>query len=549
MKKLRKLAFVLAVLTVLSLLAPMSAFAADTTVVNSDRIGYSVENVVKVTVPALTAENDLGKMTVVDTDGNVTLPAALSSAGTFYISDAQGLVNLARLTNAGNGFSGFTFIQTAPIDLKDVTAWTPIGYNAASQVKNPFQGTYDGQGYAISNMKYSCTSSANVVACGLLIGCAKGATVLNAVLDGTCALSYDYASPSGKDVRLGAIAGFATGEAVTVSNCYTAATVTNTKAVKAGPTAGILGQAEVDGTTVQYCTNAGAVTGAKRVAGIVAYVGNKNTVMKGCMNTGTVHLTSAGTGDFTLTAAGICASPNHNAASSSTIDSCVNYGLIISDGSPYVAGIVGCIRNNAKVSGCTDYGTVQIANTAAPTTVYGKTFSSTDGIAGVADTNRVLRSVGKAEYHGYQIKENAANDKAVDIRFVGSIDSVAYSAVGMDITVTFTYEGKTVVKALDYKTVAGCTTTTVYNTLLAMTGENQTETFSAATLREDGSGYLFAVVLTGIPKAAGDLTVTVVPLCMDAADSTIVYRGMPVSSIIDTAGGLPGSMVPDAPSA
>lgn len=60
--------------------------------------------------------------------------------------------DVTTLRNVGSGTDGWTlyahYRQTADIDLASVSNWTPIGTDAA-----PFTGSYDGNGFTISNLK------------------------------------------------------------------------------------------------------------------------------------------------------------------------------------------------------------------------------------------------------------------------------------------------------------------------------------------------------------------------------------------------------------
>ena len=538
MKIWKKLAFVLAALMVLSSFSPISVIASESETFNFDttRVGYAVANVKKA-----------------DTTGAANIKtideSSVPTSGTYLISDKAGLDKLSKLVNSGNALSGVTFVQTADIDMSttetDQTPWTPIGYNATAWDSTPFSGIYDGQGYTIGNMVFSPNTAAANTSIGLLFSCCNGAIIQNVVMDNTCSVTW-YGAGSSPEIYMGSILGRDAGKAVTVSNCYSAATLKNTNTNNNSTAAGIWGNVSVGGGKVEYCTFAGSVQGFRRVGGIIAYVMNCNTTITNCCNMGTV--TSLATSEGPVNAAGgICGAPNNNDTSKTTITNCMNYGTVSAAGSDqFVGGIIGCVRTYNYASGNIDYGNVYNVSGVAPTTIYGKSFPDdaepTKNID--ASSNKVLRGVGKAETHGYQIKANGTD--AVDIRFVGSIDGTSYSAVGMEITVTYTYNNVTHVQKLDPEKepakYAGCVTTTVYESLTAIyDGENVS--YTAKDLREDqANGYLFSVILDGVPKAAGDLTVTVVPFCKDTDDTSVVYEGMPKSTVIDL-GELPDNNV------
>ncbi len=63
-----------------------------------------------------------------------------------YINDIEGLKAFRDDVNAGKTHEGRTVLLTADIDLNN-ELWTPIGNRS-----NPFSGSFDGQGYTISNL-------------------------------------------------------------------------------------------------------------------------------------------------------------------------------------------------------------------------------------------------------------------------------------------------------------------------------------------------------------------------------------------------------------
>ena len=86
-----------------------------------------------------------------------------STDGYYEISDAQDLVDLATYVNAnnnasGNNASGKTFKQTQDIDMSSISNFTPIGSQPNNYNPTPFNGTYDGQGYAIIGLTVNTES-------------------------------------------------------------------------------------------------------------------------------------------------------------------------------------------------------------------------------------------------------------------------------------------------------------------------------------------------------------------------------------------------------
>jgi len=531
MKTLKKLSFVLAVLLALGCVAPMTAMAE---VPYPDTIGYSEANINKLTIPPLTAENDLGQMT----------QAPATPSGTYYVANKKGLDNLSAFVIAGTTFEGCTIVQTADIDMSlkgaDTTTWTPIGFVSPSAWNSkPFKGTYDGQGHTISNMTFTLAEvpTANT-SLGLLFSCANSATLLNIVMDNTCSVSYTGAGGS-PEIYVAAILG-RIGATVTITNCYTAATVRNTNTQGNSAAGGIVANL-ASSATIKYCTNAGTITGVRRVGGIVAYIMNVMATVSNCCNIGNITSTGS-TNDAINAVGGICGGPNTNSSNQTHFTYCTNYGTITgSAANTFVGGILGMVRATTYASNNTDYGTVESA-TSNPETIFGHVYS-TESTANVDATNKVLRDADKAMFHGYQVRANGEN--AVDLRLVASIDGKSYSAVGMKVTVTFTYNGNPVTKVLDNE--AGSKTTTVYETLTAYANDTNVDYTADALRIDEKSGYLYAVVLTGIPKAAfdsGDFTVTVTPYATDLENAETEYMGVQAVKVI-TLDPLPDNTVPE----
>ncbi|MBQ3084439.1 MAG: hypothetical protein IJC46_03180, partial [Clostridia bacterium] len=98
--------------------------------------------------------------------------AASPAAGTYKVTNRAGLEKMAQLVYGGNNLSGYTFIQTADIDM----GWDPfvgIGDKLADTVR--FGGTYDGNGFVIENLFMTKLTAKT----GGLFGAPKNATIKN----------------------------------------------------------------------------------------------------------------------------------------------------------------------------------------------------------------------------------------------------------------------------------------------------------------------------------------------------------------------------------
>ncbi len=99
--------------------------------------------------------------------------------GTIEISTTEDLLKLAVTLEKGDIGNGFTFVQTNNIDLKDVD-WLPMG-----RLHN-FSGTYDGQGYKITNLEVFSNQNTNkeyIQNFGGLFASINGGTVKNLIVE------------------------------------------------------------------------------------------------------------------------------------------------------------------------------------------------------------------------------------------------------------------------------------------------------------------------------------------------------------------------------
>ena len=97
--------------------------------------------------------------------------ASDKTSDTYVISTAAELKNFATMVNGG--FTSINGILAADIDMSGETSWTPIG---TSSNNNKFQGTFDGNGYIVSNLTMANSTTYNH---GGLIGYADKAIIKN----------------------------------------------------------------------------------------------------------------------------------------------------------------------------------------------------------------------------------------------------------------------------------------------------------------------------------------------------------------------------------
>jgi hypothetical protein len=114
---------------------------------------------------------------VVKANGDIVVvnSGTIDSPGTYLINSVSGLQALAEVVNAGSGLSGYTFNLGSGIELSGII-WVPIGYTTA------FEGTFNGGGHTISNLKISGAARETIENNGLF-GLTSGAMVTNFTLD------------------------------------------------------------------------------------------------------------------------------------------------------------------------------------------------------------------------------------------------------------------------------------------------------------------------------------------------------------------------------
>ncbi|MBR4309024.1 MAG: heparinase II/III family protein, partial [Oscillospiraceae bacterium] len=197
---------------------------------------------------------------------NTTLPADL------VLETPAQLRLFAYKVNTGTTYSGKTVKLGKDIDL-DSIEWIPIGGNttASGSKGKIFKGTFDGQGYSISNLSVT----ANRYYTGFF-GSVQG-TVRNLGIQ------------SGRVIGNTHVAGLAGYVSGTVENCYNRAAVTGSS-----HTGGLIGTS--DAVTVTNCYNMGTVKASKDAGGLIGWLSESSTgsVIRNCYNGGSLSGATAG---------------------------------------------------------------------------------------------------------------------------------------------------------------------------------------------------------------------------------------------------------------
>lgn len=218
----------------------------------------------------------------------VSTVSSFTAGQTYTISNASDLNKLLELS-ASQSTAGVKFIMANDIDMSGVTNW--------SGIKN-FQGTFDGNGYKISNLTgsqglFDSTNNAEIKNIGLeniningnseaiggLIGNAVDTNISNAYTTGnikntnTSTFTHSGTNHSG-DVGTGGLVGFYFangGKTTTIENVYSATDIT-TSAYNAG---GLLGcyfiQHSSSHPNFKNAYAVGNITGTTNVGGIAGY--------------------------------------------------------------------------------------------------------------------------------------------------------------------------------------------------------------------------------------------------------------------------------------
>ena len=232
----------------------------------------------------------------------------------YVLNNAAQLAGLAELVNGdGVTFSGITIKIGNDISLSNtdgtsgVRAWTAIG----NSIDKSFRGTFDGQGYRITDM-----TAWNDGSYSGLFGCCYNALINNITVIGTVEneASSSYA---------GGIAAYAS-ESI-IENC-----TVNADIVVKGTHAGGIAAEISDGTSVRNCFNYGDITGISGIGGIVGVSATGTDSITECANFGDIKAL----GSETYGVGGIAG------RLAGRVEACVNKGDINS-ADRYTGGIAG----------------------------------------------------------------------------------------------------------------------------------------------------------------------------------------------------------------
>ena len=184
----------------------------------------------------------------------------IESNGSYTVTSADGLMNIAELVNGGKSDINITLDKNIDLTGKD---WTPIG----TSFDNSYTGTFDGGGHTITGL----TVTTNDQFVGLFGYLNRAGTVKNVVMEGIQITSNHMFGCTG------GVVGYSWG---TIENCSVSGSVSGTDCV-----GGVVGSQKA-GSIIGCCTSA-TVKGTHYVGGVA---GEKWGTMTACYATGNVTL-------------------------------------------------------------------------------------------------------------------------------------------------------------------------------------------------------------------------------------------------------------------
>ena len=181
--------------------------------------------------------------------------------GSYTVTSADGLMNVAELVNGGKTDINITLDKNIDLTGKD---WTPIG----TDYDNSYKGTFDGGGHTITGL----TFTTNDEYAGLFGWLNRAGTVKNVVMEGVQITSNQIYGGS-----IGGVVGYSWG---TIENCSVSGSVSGTNCV-----GGVVGSQKAG--SIIGCSSSAIVKGTRYVGGVA---GEKWGTMTACYATGNVTL-------------------------------------------------------------------------------------------------------------------------------------------------------------------------------------------------------------------------------------------------------------------
>ena len=244
----------------------------------------------------------------------------IESDGSYTVTSADGLMNIAELVNGGKSDINITLDTDIDLTGKD---WTPIG----TDYDNSYKGTFDGGGHTITGL----TFTTNDEYAGLFGWLNRAGTVKNVVMEGVQITSNQIYGGS-----IGGVVGYSWG---TIENCSVSGSVSGTVYV-----GGVVG-AQIGGS-ITGCSSSATVKGTVDVGGVAGQT-NSSATLTACYATGNVTIEIAPKKNI---AGGSLVGMN----AGSSLLACYATGNVTSTGSStgymHIGGFLG--NNYATVTAC-----------------------------------------------------------------------------------------------------------------------------------------------------------------------------------------------------
>ena len=190
----------------------------------------------------------------------------IESDGSYTVTSADGLMNIAKLVNGGKSDINITLDTDIDLTGKD---WTPIG----TDYDNSYKGTFDGGGHTITGL----TFTTNDEYAGLFGWLNRAGTVKNVVMEGVQITSNQIYGGS-----IGGVVGSGWG---TIENCSVSGSVSGT--VYVGGVVGV----QIGGS-ITGCSSSATVKGTVDVGGVAGQT-NSSATLTACYATGNVIIEMA----------------------------------------------------------------------------------------------------------------------------------------------------------------------------------------------------------------------------------------------------------------
>jgi hypothetical protein len=185
----------------------------------------------------------------------------IESNGSYTVTSADGMMNIAELVNRGKTDINITLDTDIDLTGKD---WTPIG----TDFHNSYTGTFDGGGHTITGL----TFTTNDEYAGLFGWLNRAGTVKNVVMEGVQITSHQIYGGS-----IGGVVGSGWG---TIENCSVSGSVSGT--VYVGGVVGV----QIGGS-ITGCSSSATVKGMVDVGGVAGQT-NSSATLTACYATGNV---------------------------------------------------------------------------------------------------------------------------------------------------------------------------------------------------------------------------------------------------------------------